>query len=38
MAKMLSNYAINILGKKPDKTKKCIFPDVGEKLNSDYND
>ena len=38
MAKMLSNYAINILGKKPDKTKKCLFPDVSEKLNSDYND
>lgn len=38
MAKMLSNYAINILGKKPDKTKKCIFPDVNDKLNKDYND
>ena len=38
MAKMLSNYAINILGKKPDTTKKCSFPDVNEKLNSDYND
>jgi hypothetical protein len=38
MAKMLSNYAINILGKKPDTTKKCSFPDVNEKLNADYND
>ena len=38
MAKMLSNYAINILWKKPDINKKCSFPDVSEKLNSDYND
>jgi hypothetical protein len=28
MAKMLSNYAINILGKTPNGTNNCIFGDV----------
>ena len=37
MAKMLSNYAINILWKTPDTSKNISFPDVDEKLNSDYN-
>lgn len=38
MAKMLSNYAINILWKKPDKTRTPHFKDVSDKLNADYND
>ena len=38
MAKMLSQYAINVLGKTPDTTKVVpTFPDVDEKLNADYN-
>jgi hypothetical protein len=36
MAKMLSNYAINVLGKKPANTIVPKFPDVDEKLNEDY--
>ena len=36
MAKMLSNYAINILGKKPANVVVPNFPDVSEKLNEDY--
>lgn len=31
-AKMISNYAINALGKKPDDSRKCIFTDMA---NSD---
>jgi len=39
MAKMLSQYAINVLGKTPDTTKVVpTFPDVDEQLNKDYND
>ena len=37
MAKMLSNYAMNILWKKPANTIVPKFPDVTEKLNEDYN-
>ena len=37
MAKMLSQYAINILGKTPDKEKTITFPDVDNQLNSEYN-
>ena len=37
MAKMLSQYAINILGKEPDKTKKVQFNDVSSSLDKDYN-
>lgn len=36
MAKMLSNYAINILWKKPANIIVPKFPDVTEKLNEDY--
>lgn len=38
MAKMLSQYAINVLGKTPDTTKKCEFKDVTSKMDKDYND
>lgn len=38
MAKMLSQYAINILWKTPDTTKKCEFKDVTSKMDKDYND
>lgn len=36
MAKMLSQYAINILGKKPNTTKTCDFPDVSNNLDKSY--
>ena len=36
MAKMLSNYAINVLGKKPANKVVPKFPDVDQKLNDDY--
>lgn len=37
MAKMLSQYAINILSKEPANTIVPDFPDVDAKLNEDYN-
>ncbi len=38
MAKMLSQYAINVLGKEPDTTKVVpTFSDVDAKLDADYN-
>jgi hypothetical protein len=37
MAKMLSNYAINVLGKKPSNVAVPNFPDVTPQLNADYN-
>lgn len=38
MAKMLSQYAINILGKTPDTTREVPnFPDVDAQLDADYN-
>ena len=37
MAKMLSNYAINILWKTPDISKTANFPDVSISLDNDYN-
>ena len=37
MAKMLSQYAMNILWKKPANTVVPNFPDISEKLNEDYN-
>ncbi|MBO4516976.1 hypothetical protein J5751_06200 [bacterium] len=37
MAKMLSQYAINVLGKKPDTNKKCEFGDVSAELDAQYN-
>jgi len=36
MAKMLSNYAINVLWKKPANKIVPKFPDVDSKLNEDY--
>ena len=38
MVKMLSQYAINILGKTPDTTREVPnFPDVDAQLDADYN-
>jgi len=36
MAKMLSNYAINILGLNPDTSKYCNFSDVSSSLDYQY--
>ena len=36
MAKMLSQYAINVLGKEPDTTQNIKFNDVSDKRNADY--
>ena len=36
MAKMLSNYAINILGLTPDTSKNCYFSDVSSYLDYQY--
>jgi hypothetical protein len=36
MAKMLSNYAINVLWKVPANSVVPKFPDVSQKLNDDY--
>ena len=36
MAKMLSQYAINVLGKKPANVVVPNFPDVSEELDADY--
>ena len=36
MAKMIANYAENVLGQKPNTTKECSFSDVDAKLDSDY--
>jgi hypothetical protein len=36
MAKMLSNYSINILQKTPDTSKKCSFVDVSSDLDEAY--
>lgn len=36
MAKMLSNYAINILGKTPNGTNNCKFNDVSTYMDSAY--
>ena len=37
MAKMLSQYAINILGKTPDTSKVATFSDVTTQMDADYN-
>ena len=38
MAKMLSQYAINVLGRTPDTTKVVpAFPDVSAELDAAYN-
>jgi len=36
MAKMISNYAINILWLEPDKSKTCIFTDVTPEKDATY--
>ena len=36
MAKMISNYAINVLKLKPDTTKKCKFADVTDERDKQY--
>ena len=36
LSKMISNYAINILNKKLDTSKKCEFEDISDKLNKQY--
>ena len=36
MAKMLSNYAINVLWKQPDTSKKCEFIDISNELDAKY--
>jgi hypothetical protein len=38
MAKMLSKYAINVLGLKVDDSKKCSFNDVTWSENHAYDD
>jgi hypothetical protein len=38
MAKMMSNYAINILWLKPDTSLKCFFYDVDPSINDQYDD
>ena len=37
LAKMISNYAINILWEQPNKTWDCLFKDVSSELNNKYN-
>lgn len=37
MAKMISNFAINVLWLKPDTSKDCSFSDVSRTLDSNYN-
>lgn len=37
MAKMLSQYAINVLGKTPDTTRSATFTDVSAELDTQYN-
>ena len=37
MAKMLSNYAMNSLGREPDTSKNPNFKDVSKELDGDYN-
>ncbi|MCX6824413.1 MAG: hypothetical protein NT085_04800 [candidate division SR1 bacterium] len=36
MAKMMANYAIEVLGQTPDTTKTCTFPDVSTALDAQY--
>jgi hypothetical protein len=36
MAKMLSNYAINVLGKEPDKSKTPHFWDISKETDKQY--
>jgi len=36
MAKMIANYAVDVLELTPDTTKECSFPDVSEALDAQY--
>ena len=36
MAKMMANYAIEVLGQTPDTTKACTFADVSSALDAQY--
>ena len=36
LSKMISNYAINVLNKKVDTSKKCQFTDIFDKLDAQY--
>ena len=36
LSKMISNYAINILNKTPDTSKKCNFTDITDNQNTQY--
>lgn len=36
MAKMLANYAINVLGKKPDTSKTPYFSDISKEIDKQY--
>jgi hypothetical protein len=36
MAKMMANFAKNILKKQPDISKKCSFEDVSNELDEKY--
>ena len=36
MAKMISNYSINALWKEPDTSKKCVFTDITNDLDKEY--
>ena len=33
MAKMISNFAVNMLGMKPDTSKSCVFTDIYKESN-----
>jgi hypothetical protein len=36
MAKMMANYAVEVLGKTPDTSKDCTYPDVSTALDAQY--
>lgn len=36
MAKMVSNFAINVLGLQPNKSLNCVFADVSDELDAQY--
>ncbi|HRX63959.1 MAG TPA: hypothetical protein P5060_02545 [Candidatus Absconditabacterales bacterium] len=36
MAKMMSNFAMDVLGSEPDTDMECTFPDVSETLDAQY--
>lgn len=36
LAKMIANYAMDVLGLTPDTDKECSFPDVSDSLDAQY--